>query len=130
MFIENNSRYNFNETVQRLNDAVLAQGWSLLAIHDLKETLHKKGFEVLPVKVFEVCKGSLSVKMLELDKERLFSSLMPCRVSVYETSQGVTKISRLNAAIMAKEYGGIVEEVMGAAFEQMEIILEPLIIKQ
>jgi len=31
---------------------------------------------------------------------------------------------------MAKEYGGIVEEVMGAAFEQMEMILEPLIIKQ
>lgn len=130
MFIENNSRYNFTETSQRLNDAVLDAGWSLLAVHDLKETLHKKGFEVLPVKVFEVCKGSLSVKMLERDSERLFSSLMPCRVSVYETSQGITKISRLNAAIMAKEYGGIVEEVMGAAFEQMESILEPLILKQ
>jgi uncharacterized protein (DUF302 family) len=130
MFIENTSKYDFTETAQRLNDAVLAGGWTLLAIHDLKETLHKKGFEVLPVRVFEVCKGSLSVKMLERDKERLFSSLMPCRVSVYETSQGVTKISRLNAAIMAKEYGGIVEEVMGAAFEQMEMILEPLIIKQ
>ncbi|PKP05865.1 MAG: hypothetical protein CVU10_11035 [Bacteroidetes bacterium HGW-Bacteroidetes-5] len=130
MFIENTSKYDFTETAQRLNDAVLAGGWTLLAIHDLKDTLHKKGFEVLPVRVFEVCKGSLSVKMLERDKERLFSSLMPCRVSVYETSQGVTKISRLNAAIMAKEYGGIVEEVMGAAFEQMEMILEPLIIKQ
>jgi len=130
MFVENNSRYNFTETTQRLNDAVLEGGWSLLAVHDLKETLHKKGFEVLPVKVFEVCKGSLSVKMLERDNERLFSSLMPCRVSVYETSQGITKISRLNAAIMAKEYGGIVEEVMGAAFEQMEKILDPLIIKQ
>lgn len=130
MFIENTSKYDFTETAQRLNDAVLAGGWTLLAIHDLKETLHNKGFEVLPVRVFEVCKGSLSVKMLERDKERLFSSLMPCRVSVYETSQGVTKISRLNAAIMAKEYGGIVEEVMGAAFEQMEMILEPLIIKQ
>ncbi|HBG25038.1 MAG: hypothetical protein A2X17_03935 [Bacteroidetes bacterium GWF2_41_61] len=130
MFIENTSKYDFTETAQRLNDAVLAGGWTLLAIHDLKETLHKKGFEVLPVRVFEVCKGSLSVKMLERDKERLFSSLMPCRVSVYETSQGVTKISRLNAAIMAKEFGGIVEEVMGDAFEQMEKILEPLIIKQ
>ncbi len=112
MFIENNSRYNFNETAQKLNDAVLEGVWSPLALHDLKETLHKKGFEVLPVKVFEVCKGSLSVKMLERNSERLFSSLMPCRVSLYETSEGITKISRLNAAVMAKEYGGIVEEVM------------------
>jgi len=130
MFIENNSRYSFTETADRLNDAVLEAGWSILCVHDLKETLHKKGFEVLPVKVFEVCKGSLSAKMLKHDKERLFSTLMPCRVSVYETFDGETKISRLNAGIMAKEYGGVVEEVMGAAFEQMEKILEPIIIKQ
>jgi len=68
MFIENTSKYDFTETAQRLNDAVLAGGWTLLAIHDLKDTLHKKGFEVLPVRVFEVCKGSLSVKMLEREK--------------------------------------------------------------
>lgn len=129
MFVENISKYGFDETVNKINDAVLAAGWSVQHIHNIKDTLQKKGFDVLPVSVIEVCKASLSVKLLERDKERIFSSLMPCRISVYNTTDGNTVISRLNASVISKQFGGVVEEVMGTAFTQMEEILEPFLVK-
>ncbi len=129
MFVENISKFGFDETVNKIGEAVTAAGWSLLHTHNLKETLQKKAFDVLPVTVLEVCKASLSVKLLERDKERAFSSLMPCRISVYNTSDGNTIISRLNALEISKQSGGVVEEVMGGAFIQMEEILDPFMIK-
>ncbi|MDP3451758.1 MAG: DUF302 domain-containing protein [Bacteroidales bacterium] len=128
MFVENYSRYDFNTTVKLLEDAVIAAGWSVLHRHNLNDILRNKGFEVLPVSVIEVCKSSLSVKILERDSERRFSSLMPCRISIYETSDGRVKISRLDAGKLAGVEGGVAGEVMGVAFDEMESIIAPLLL--
>ena len=127
MFIENESIYGFNETVEKFTEAVASIGWKVSHIHDLQETLHKNNYEVLPIKVIEICKPSYSVKLLEKDKERLYSSLMPCRISVYETSDGKTRISRMDSGAMAAQIGGLVNEVMKSAFTDIEGVLKPFI---
>jgi len=127
MFIENESIYGFNETVDKLIDAIGSCDWKVSHIHDLKETLQKNNYEVLPIKVIEICKPSYSVKLLENDTERLYSSLMPCRISVYETSDRKTRISRMDSGALAAQIGGLVHEVMSKAYSDIEEVLKPLI---
>lgn len=127
MFIENESIYGFNDTVEKLSESIVSNGWKVTHVHDLHETLKKNNFDVLPVKVLEVCRPDYSVKILRNDSERIYSSLMPCRLSVYETSDGKTKISRMNSGVLAAQIGGVVEEVMSMAFSDIENILKQYI---
>jgi uncharacterized protein (DUF302 family) len=53
--------------------------------------------------------------------------MMPCRISIYKTSEGEVIISRMDAANMAKRLQGEGAAVMVEAFEQMEKIIEPLV---
>jgi uncharacterized protein (DUF302 family) len=52
---------------------------------------------------------------------------MPCRISVYEKSDGKVYISRLNGALLAHSFGGIIEEVMSQANNEMEEMINSLI---
>jgi len=128
MFLENESKYNFAETVEKLTAEIVAKTWKVSAVHDLQETLKKSGTEVLPIKVFALCHPKHSSKILLKDDERIVSSLMPCRVSVYEKSNGKTYISRMNTGVLAKSIGGVVEEVMIASSKDVEDILSSRIV--
>jgi len=128
LFLENESKYNFAETVEKLTAEIEKKTWKVSAVHDLQETLKKNGTEVLPIKVFAICHPKHSSKILSKDDERIVSSLMPCRVSVYEKSNGKSYISRMNTGALAKSIGGIVEEVMFASSKEVEEILSSLIV--
>ena len=128
LIIENESSYSFEQTVEKLSTAILAGGWKITITHDLQATLLKHGKTVLPVKVIELCKPDHSAQLLETDQYRYFSSLMPCRISVYEKSDGKTYISRLNSVFLAKQIGGLVEKVMSQAFYDAEEMIKPLIL--
>ena len=129
-FFDNQSKYDFDETIMQLQAEVERKTWKLTAIHDLQQTMKTYGKDVLPVKVFAVCHPAQSSKILEKDNERIVSCMMPCRISVYEKSDGKTYISRLNAAPIAKSYGGIVEQVMTDSANEIEEILSDIILKK
>jgi uncharacterized protein (DUF302 family) len=49
--------------------------------------------------------------------------LMPCRVAIYEKSNGKTYITRMDSKLMARPFGGVINEVMQtAALETEEMI--------
>lgn len=127
MFIKNESNHNLTDTIEIIEKSLLEANWKIMHTHHLHNSLKNHGFDVLPVVVMEVCRPEYSVKMLSLDDERLFSSLMPCRISLYETSDGKTWISRMNSGSVAREAGGITQEVMTIAFNEIEKILAPII---
>jgi len=54
MFIEIQSLYDFDQTVETLSETILSNGWKISMTHDLQGTLIKSGIEVLPVKVIEL----------------------------------------------------------------------------
>jgi len=128
MFLENESKYNFPETVEKLKAEIEKKTWKVSTVHDLQETLKKNGTDVLPIKVFALCHPKHSSKILSRDDERIVSSLMPCRVSVYEKSNGKTYVSRMNTGVLAKSIGGIIEEVMIDSSKEVEEILSSLIV--
>jgi uncharacterized protein (DUF302 family) len=130
MFLENESKYNFAETVEKLTLEIENKTWKLSAIHDLQDTLKKFGTEVLAIKVFALCHPKHSSRILSRDEERIVSSLMPCRISVYEKSDGKTYISRMNTGILAKSIGGIIEEVMQDSTRDVEVILSALVLEK
>ena len=59
MFIEVQSKFDFEQTVAVLTEEILAANWKVLVTHNLQESLHKNGYEVLPVKVIELCNPHL-----------------------------------------------------------------------
>ncbi|MDU1889585.1 MAG: DUF302 domain-containing protein [Dysgonomonas sp.] len=124
IFLENESRFSYEETVTLLSDRILNVGWKISAIHDLQATLKKNGKEVLPIKIFELCNPVYSGQLLEIDSLRVYSPMMPCRLSVYEKEDGKAYIARMNSGIMASMVGGITEEVMTNAFVDIEKVLE------
>ena len=126
MFFENRSRYGFEETVQRLADVALEKGWKVIQTLDLQETMRKNGKEVLPVKVVELCKPDYAYRLLSEDILRIYANMMPCRIAVYQKAGGETYLSRLNVGMFAEEIGGVMQEVMDAAFTDAERFIEQL----
>jgi uncharacterized protein (DUF302 family) len=124
LFLESESKYGFDETVKILTQTITNDGWKIYIVQDLKESMKKADKDVLPVKVFELCNPKHSYKLLSKDGERIYSSLMPCRFSVYEKSDGKVYISRMNTIMLSKQIGGLVEEVMTDASNETESFLK------
>ncbi|OQY03781.1 MAG: hypothetical protein B6I20_04360 [Bacteroidetes bacterium 4572_117] len=127
MILEDESNYNFEESVVKFEESVKAHGWKMPAVHDLQKTMDKFGYDVKSVKVFELCHPDHAKKILEADAERIVSSMMPCRVAIYEKNDGKTYISRMNSALMAKTMSNLIDEVMSIASSENEEILEVLL---
>jgi len=80
----------FDQASADLDEAVKNNGFGVLHIHNLGETLRSKGiaFEE-QCKVFEVCNPEQAAKVLETDMR--LNMALPCRISVF-TDSGRTKI--------------------------------------
>jgi uncharacterized protein (DUF302 family) len=97
--------------------------------YDLKQTMAKHGLDVKPVKVFSICKPDIAVRVLGKDDDRHISSMMPCRVAIYEKADGKTYIARMNAGLFSILLGGNAKAIMGDAGSGSEKILETVIKK-
>jgi len=126
MVFENRSRYGFDETINRLSEIVPENGWKVIQILDLQETMRKNGKEVLPVKVIELCKPDYAYRLLSDDALRIYANMMPCRISIYQKTDGQTYVSRMNSEMLAAQIGGVVQEVMSGAFTDAEDFIKKI----
>jgi len=127
MMLEDESKYDFDTTITRFEEELEAGGWSVLEIHDMQAVLDGHGHDVDAIKIYELCSSEYSAEILVLDDERIVSPLMPCRVSIYEKSDGNTYISRMNSSLFARPFGGVINDVMQIAAEETEVIIDELI---
>ena len=127
--LENESRYDFETTLTTVEQSATGAGWSIPIVHDLQASMAKAGKEVNQVKVFALCNPEYSVKILGGDEERIFSNMMPCRISVYTKSDGKTYISRLNVPAVSREMPENVKSAMKSAYRDMENILSGIVIQ-
>lgn len=80
----------FEEASSALDAAVKNNGFGVLHIHNLGETLRSKGIDFQEeCKVFEVCNPVQASKVLAIDMQ--LNMALPCRISVY-TEKGSVKI--------------------------------------
>ena len=126
MFVVNESKLGFDETVSTIEQSAKDNNWSMPHLYDLQATMKKHSFDVKPVKVFSLCKPDHAYQILSSDQERVVSALMPCRVAVYERN-GKTYVSMLNSGLFSRFMGNKVKTVMGVASEENKQILVPVI---
>jgi len=83
----------FEEASAALQEAVVNQGFGVLAVHDLGNTLRSKG---LPFpeqcRIFEVCNPQQAAAVLSTTMA--LNMALPCRISVY-TEAGQTRLAML-----------------------------------
>jgi uncharacterized protein (DUF302 family) len=81
------------QAVADLQEAVKDHGFGVLHIHNLKQTLNKKGVEFeSECQILEVCNPHKAKDVLSSDMS--MNMALPCRISVYEDS-GITKIGMI-----------------------------------
>src|ERR1035437_4489622 len=72
-----------SEIAAALQMAIQANHFGVMQVHNLKETMTKKGVELTrECLIFEVCQPQQAKKVL--DENMSISTALPCRISIYE----------------------------------------------
>ena len=93
------TKKNFEDAVVSVLKAVEQKGWVLFQIYDVKERLAAKGFEQKPLKIIEICSGKYANQFL--NKNRLTSLCMPCKINVLEEN-GKVKIAGMKPTMISQ----------------------------
>lgn len=124
LFLEDTSPKPMVATIEAFRAEVGAAGWSVLGVTNMTGILAERGFAVRPVLVFDVCSSRYSGELLAKDETLFVSSMMPCSVSIYQTSDDKVVISRMNSAAMGGMIGGRAGEVVSQSGKDMEEIIK------
>ena len=108
--------------VRDLEQAVARHKFGVLGVHDLKAKMAEKGVPFSrECRIFEVCNPHQAKKVLEANLE--ISTALPCRISVYEESQG-TKLATIKPTAMIEVYATLgLEGVAKEVEETLEAIM-------
>ena len=83
MLIKLPTKKTVSEAASALQTAVQANHFGVMQVHNLKETMAKKGVEFAhECLIFEVCQPQQAKKVL--DQNMSISTALPCRISIYE----------------------------------------------
>ena len=88
----------FEDACTALEAAIPAHGFGLLTVHDLGDTLRRKGIAFAEqCRIFEVCQPQQAARVLTADMA--LNMALPCRLSVY-TEAGQTRIGMVSPVAM------------------------------
>ena len=92
------SEKSFEQASIDIEAAVIRNGFGVMHVHDLGNTLRSKGqaFEE-QCKVFEVCNPAQAAKVMAADMR--LNMALPCRISVF-TDKGTTRIGMITPVKM------------------------------
>jgi uncharacterized protein (DUF302 family) len=116
------SSKNIDEVGMALEEAIKKRKFGVLTVHNLKETLAKKGVELnKECRIFEVCNPLQAKKVLEANAE--ISTALPCRISVF-IENDKTKLSTIRPTVMLSMYPN--PELKEMAKEVEKVILDAM----
>jgi uncharacterized protein (DUF302 family) len=93
MLFEVTSRKPLEEIDRSLQEAAARHKFGVIAVHNLKETMKKKGVDLAnDTMIYEVCNPHQAKKVLEANGA--ISTALPCRISVYRAGD-VFKIATI-----------------------------------
>lgn len=129
VFLVEESKYGFNETIDRIESLGKERSWTVSHMYNLQATMERNNMQVNPVLVMSLCKPAIAYKVLSADRERPVSAIMPCRVSVYESEDGRIMVARMKAGILSAMLSGVSRAAMEEAGNELEEILDLVTIK-
>jgi uncharacterized protein (DUF302 family) len=114
MLVKLSTEKTVSETAAALQAAVQANHFGVMQVHNLKETMTKKGVEFArECLIFEVCQPQQAKKVL--DQNMSISTALPCRISIYEeggkTILATLKPTTLLAMFKTPQLEGVAQQV-------------------
>ncbi len=114
MLIKLSTDKTVSEAATALQAAVQTNHFGVMQVHNLKETMAKKGVEFnRECLIVEVCQPQQAKKVL--DENMSVSTALPCRISIYEEG-GKTILATLKPTVLlamfnAPQLAGVAQEV-------------------
>ncbi|MGB8472489.1 MAG: DUF302 domain-containing protein [Candidatus Acidiferrum sp.] len=114
MLVKLSTSKTVSQTAAVLQAAVQANHFGVMQVHNLKETMVKKGVDFeRECLIFEVCQPQQAKKVL--DENMSVSTALPCRISIYEeggkTVLATLKPTMLLAMFNTPQLEGVAQEV-------------------
>ncbi len=116
------SHRTLTEIEQALAESAARHKFGILATHDLRETMRKKGVEFnSECRIYEVCNPVQAKKVLEANGA--VSTALPCRISVYETPAGGYTLATLLPTQLMQLFGS---PALGVIAQEVEVVLKEM----
>ena len=114
MLVKVSTNKTVSDAAADLQTAVQANHFGVMQVHNLKETMAKKGVEFeRECLIFEVCQPQQAKKVL--DQNMSVSTALPCRISIYQeggkTFLATLKPTTLLAMFNAPQLEAVAQEV-------------------
>ena len=107
------------ETAAALQKAIEANHIGVMQIHNIKETMAKKGVEFdRECLIYEVCQPEQASKVLELDMT--VSTALPCRISLYHEA-GKSVLAALKPTMLLAMFDTPQLQLVAQEIEEMMI---------
>ena len=115
------TKKSFEEAVISVLKAVEKKGWSLFSVYHVKERLAAKGFEHEKLKIIEICSGKYASNFL--NKNKLISLCMPCKINVLEDG-GKIKIVGMKPTMISHFFPEVSKEEALAVEKDIKEIVD------
>lgn len=117
MLLEITSTKSISEIDQALRESAAREKFGVIAVHDLKDTMQKKGVEFAgECFIYEVCNPQQAKKVLEANGA--ISTALPCRISVYR-SGGQYKVATILPTALIGMFGSPELEPLAREVEEV-----------
>ena len=115
------TKKSFDEAVVSVLKSVDQKGWVLFNVYDVKERLAAKGFSQAPLKIIEICSGKYANQFL--NKNRMVSLCMPCKVNVLEENRKV-KIVGMRPSMISEFFPEITKQDVEQVEKEIREIID------
>ena len=120
MLYQIKSKQSMDEIERALQESAARHQFGVIAVHDLKETLAKKGVDLaMECRIYEVCNPHQAKKVLDADGA--ISTALPCRISVYGSANEYT-LATMRPTEMMKAFP--IPEIEPVAREVEQVIVQ------
>jgi len=120
MLFEIESAKTIDQVCHDLEKAVVEHKFGVMTVHNLKETMKKKGVEFdRECRIFEVCNPHQAKRVLERNMQ--VSTALPCRISVFSEG-GKVRLATLKPTALITHFN--VPELQSVAQEVEDTIIK------
>ncbi len=127
MFKESKSKYDFEATVNKVKEE-FSKDWLVPWETDIQRRYLAEGYtDMTKATIIPICRPEGGYNIIQHDKYKLITPLMPLQISVYEKADSSVYVSRMRVKMMSNMMSKTTRKNMKFSGKLMERTLESII---